>query len=558
MKFSSFALLMIFVPAASAAEVNYALTPLLTEDELTAVQVDLHFEGSAEGETHLELPDSWGGQQELWRELEDLQVVSGAEISDGKGPADRLLRHAPKSPIHLRYRVVQKWKEGPPSASDGNPYRPIIQPGYFHLIGNAALIVPEIDQAVSARMRVKDLPQGWRFASDLEHAGLTLGQVNASISVGGDYRILSDDPGGMRVAIRGDWKFADAEFLAGVATITRGHRRFWNDPDAPFLVTVTYLSTPDPGWTSLGGTGLDDAFAFFATPNAQVKTISRLLAHEGLHTWIPLRIGGMPDTDEAADYWLSEGFTDFYAARLLVNDGAWGPQQFADDLNETLAAYAISPAREYPNARVTTDFWKDQSVQKLPYQRGRLLATIWDARLRAAGTGDFDDIVHAMRQRAKAGSTLTSVGLFREVTQAMDLDAGDDLRQHIEAGVPIMLQADVLAPCGEILTRQVPNFHRGFDIEATTAQQNVVSGTDPDSPAYAAGMRDGMTLIRRASGEIGNAKVEIDYVVMDGDQQRNIRYLPRAKGEHSVQALRIDPELDAAGMAQCKRVLGGG
>jgi len=109
-----------------------------------------------------------------------------------------------------------------------------------------------------------------------------------------------------------------------------------------------------------------------------------------------------------------------------------------------------------------------------------------------------------------------------------------------------------------MVTRQVPNFHRGFDIDATTAKGNVISGTDPDSPAYAAGMRDGMQLIKRASGEIGNAQIEIDYLVMDGDRERHIRYLPRAKGEHSVQMLHIDPGLDAAGQAQCRRVLGGG
>lgn len=558
MKLPGLLLALIFAQSASAATVEYQLTPVLTQTSLTAVQFDVLFDGAATGRTNLELPDSWGGQEELWREIEGLQVVSGARMSAGEGAADRVLRHAPGSRIHLRYRVVQNWKEGPPSASDGNPYRPIIQPNYFHLIGNAAIVLPELDADATARIRVNGLPQGWRFASDLEHADLSLAQARTSISVGGDYRILRDEHSGLRLAIRGDWTFTDAEFLASVARITHGHRRFWNDPDAPFLVTVTFLTTPDPGWTSIGGTGLDDAFAFFATPNAEEKLISRLLAHEGLHTWIPLKIGGMPETDEAADYWLSEGFTDFYAARLLVQDGAWGPQEFADDLNETLGAYAVSPARAYPNARVTSDFWKDQNIQKLPYQRGRLLAAIWDARLRASGEQDLDDVVQAMRQRATAGSELKAVGLFRKVADQIGLDVDADLRQHIERGVPITLPKDAFAPCGEIVTRQVPNFHRGFDIDATTAKGNVISGTDPDSPAYAAGMRDGMQLIKRASGEIGNAQIEIDYLVMDGDRERHIRYLPRAKGEHSVQMLRIDPGLDAAGQAQCRRVLGGG
>lgn len=559
MKFTACLALALFLAhSASAAEVEYTLTPVLEEQALTAVQVDLRFTGEADGETQLELPNSWGGQEKLWRELAGLEVISGATISAGDGPAARVLRHAPAVPIHLRYRVLQNWKEGAPSANDGNPYRPIIQPKYFHLIGNAAFVVPEIEQDVSASIRVDGLPEGWSFASDLEHAGLKLGQVKSSINVGGDYRIVRDEASGMRVAIRGEWKFSDSEFLASVAKIAQGHRRFWKDTDAPFLVTVTYLTTPDPGWTSIGGTGLDDAFAFFATPNTEVKSIARLLAHEGLHTWIPAKIGGLAEKDEAAGYWLSEGFTDFYAARLLVAEGSWGPQEFADDLNETLAAYATSKARAFPNARIVTDFWKDQSVQKLPYQRGQLLAILWNARLRAEGKSDFDDVVHTMRKRAEAGSKKKSVGLFREVAEELGLNVDDDLREHVEAGVPITLPKDVFAPCGEIVTRQVPNFHRGFDIDATTANQNVITGTDPASPAYAAGMRDGMQLIRRASGEIGNAELEIDYVVKDGDQERNVRYLPRAPGEYELQALKIDPKLDATGKERCLRVLGGG
>ncbi len=557
MKLPVFASALAFAQSVAAADVEYQLTPLLSEQALTAVQVDLRFAGDADGETLLDLPDSWGGEEELWRELEDIQVIAGAEIADGETPSARILRHPPGSRIHLRYRIVQNWKKGPPTAADGNPYRPIIQPTWFHLIGNAALILPELEESATARIRVDGLPPGWSFASDLEHAGLTLGQARASISVGGDYRIVSNPSDGLRVAIRGDWEFADEQFLASVARITQGHRRFWKDADAPFLVSMTNLVIPEPGQFSLGGTGLEDAFAFFATPNVDERRIARLLAHEALHTWIPSRIGNLPATDEAADYWLSEGFTEFYTARLMVKEGSWSPQEFAVDLNEMLAAYAVSPGRALPNARVVSDFWKDSHIQQLPYQRGRLVATLWDAQLRASSEQNFDDLVHAMRDRAKAGSELTAVALFREVAAEMGLDVADGLREHIESGVPIVLPEKLFTPCGNIVTRQVPEFHRGFDIDATSANQNIISGTDPDSPAHAAGLRDGMKLLRRAAGEIGNAAIEIEYVVLDGDQERSIRYLPRGKGGYDLQSLQLDPELDAEGRARCIQVLGG-
>jgi predicted metalloprotease with PDZ domain len=537
---------------------DYTLTPVFENGALAAVQYDVRFRGDADGETALRLPSSWGGQEELWRVVADLAAVSGAELRDGDAPNTRVLRHRPNARIHIRYRVVQDW-QGAPNAQQGNTYRPAIQPTYFHLIGDASLVTPaERDLGTPVRFRVRRLPRGWSFASDLEHPGLTLGRVWSSVTVGGDFRILSSPADRVRVAIRGAWSFSDAEFSDRVAGIVAAQRRFWGDGPSPYLVTVLQLTSPHTGWLSLGGTGLQDAFAFFATPNAEAAQITRTLAHESMHTWIPGRIGGMPQENEAADYWLSEGFTDFYTSRILARDGAWTPAQFAEDLNRMLRAYAESPVREAPNARIVADFWREQPVQQLPYQRGRLLATLWDARLRANGRS-LDDVMREMRVRAESGDALKAAQLFPAVAEAFGLDTRADIVSHVEHGAPILLPEDVFAPCGRVETRQAPRFHRGFDIEATTAHDNIITGVDPASPAYAAGMRDGMALVRRAAGEIGDADQEIAYVVREGEAERTIRYLPRAPGPPlTVQALVLDNDLEGETLARCVRVLGGG
>lgn len=545
------------VQAAPAATVNYTLTPVLTDEVLTAVQIDVRFRGTESGTTGLSLPDAWGGQAQLWHELEDLRVVSGARLGAGASPAERVLRHRAGASVHIRYRVVQNWSRGPAFAEDGNPYRPIIQPGYFHLIGYAAFVLPELDVDTPARVRVRGLPAGWRFASDLEHADLRLREVRASVSVGGDFRILDHEASGLRVAIRGHWSFDDAQLMASVARIVSGHRRFWNEADEPLLVTAIELTPPDPGISRFGGTSLDGSFALFATSDKSLEAILPVLAHEDIHTWIPRRIGDMPEQDEAGDYWLSEGFSEFYTARLLVADGTWGPREFAENLNRMLADYAKSPARAFSNARILADFWNDPAVQQLPYQRGRLLATAWDARLRAGGEHDFDEVILGMRERVQAGAAGTAVELLREVTAAMGFDLADDLRRHVAAGEPVILPEDAFAPCGRVATRRIPAFDLGFDVAATKANLQYIRGTDPDSRAYAAGLRDGMKLVRRISGKTGHSETEMAYLVVDGERKREIRYLPQGKVVHIVQSLEIDPGLDATRLAQCRRVLGG-
>jgi predicted metalloprotease with PDZ domain len=541
---------------AAPSRVEYVFTPVMEAGVLAAVEVDLTFRGDADGETELRLPNEWGGQSELWRGIAALEVVSGAEMRVGVAPSRRALSHRPGALIHVRYRLIQDWA-GAPSAEAGNPNRPVIQPTYFHFVGDAGLVTPDVHGASWVRVRTHNFPRGWSFASDLQHPGLNIARVHSSISIGGDYRVLRGPDPNIRVAIRGAWSFADADFTAQLSEIIAGQRRFWSDPSSPYLVTVTQITAPDPGWTSVGGTGLEDAFAFFATPNAPAQKITRTLAHESLHTWIPGRIGGMPEDDEEANYWLSEGFTDFFTPRLLVREQFWTPAQFAEELNEALRDYARSPVQREPNTRVAADFWNDPLVQKLPYQRGRLLAAIWDAQMRAEGSRDLDDVVVEMRARAEAGDPLKAAAMFPVVALAMGLDVSADIAAHVDRGAPIVLPEEAFAPCGRIITRQAPEFHRGFDIDATEANNRTIVGVVRGGPAYAAGMRDGMVLVRRDGGELGNAELEIGYVVRDGATERTLRYMPRGRDSVTQQSLVLDEALAGEQLAQCVRVLGG-
>ncbi len=287
--------------AKTTNNIEYVFTPIIKSGALSAVDVTVTFKGNSTGTTVLALPDSWAGEEELWRGISNLSA-SGASLDFGAGPAQRVLHHRPNSRIKLHYLVVQ---ERPEYLTDlrNNPYRIVVQPTYFHFTGNAALVVPDINKDTRVSVRPRSMPKAWSFASDLEHADTTFANVRSSISVGGDFSVLhpSRTNPTLRLAIRGVWSFDTTTFANRLSKIFAGQRHFWGDATTPFLVTVMQLPE-QPNNTSSGGTGLGDAFAYFATPNVTDDLITETLAHEAMHTWIPALIGGLPEKDGELAY----------------------------------------------------------------------------------------------------------------------------------------------------------------------------------------------------------------------------------------------------------------
>ena len=541
--------------SATAEDIRYTITPQVENGALTSIAVEMVLTGEADGETTIELPDAWGGRSELWRGISDFRVSGqGLKLDAGGAPALKVLRHAPRATLTVRYRVIPMW-QGEPAVTGSNEYRPVIRPNYFHLIGCAMMARPKWSLATTATVSFHGIPEGWQLASDLEHGSLSLADVLESISVGGDFRVLK--AGTLRVAIRGTWAFTDDDFIKRLQPIIASHHKFWGDQPAPFLVTVIPLQA-EVGSMSLGGTGLNDAFAFFATPNVADRQLTRILAHEHLHSWIPRRVGMMPQGDaDALDYWLSEGFTDFYTYRLLVREGLWSAEEAARAYNDVMWAYAFSPVRNAPNAKVAAEFWRERAMNDLPYQRGLLFAALIDDRVRRASNGarDLDDVVLAMKRAVDGlgkGAIPPAIrGNFVAWAKSAGVDVQDDLARYIEKGETIALPADALAPCGVIETSSVAVFDRGFDGRKTILNNNIVVGVDPDGPAFAAGLRDGMQILSLDLSVGRDSRVPLTYKVRVDGVTREISYLPAGKRKVTLQELKLKPMSDDAVRKAC-------
>ena len=536
---------------ANAVEpVRYRVTPVLTDGELTSLAVEVRFRGHADGRTKLYLPDSWGGQQRLWEEMRDLRA-QGAALVSSADPSQPVLEHRPSAPITLRYRIVARTNV-PPVAGDGNPARPVIVPDWFFAIGNAVFLFPETERPDApdrppAMFEWGRLPRGWRAASDLDHGRmgrrLTIDDVAASLLIGGaDLRVIS--AGQTRIAMRGAFSFTDDALAQAVGAVQRSQRNFWGESEAPYFIGVVPL-TPTPGLIVRGGTGRGDGFALYLATDVSLPDVLFLLAHEQEHTWIPNLVGGVPEGESEADSWFGEGFAEFYAARTLRDAGIWSRDDFVRWWNTALFNYAVSPVRTAANARIREAYWTDQALRDLPYQRGTIIAAYADQRARAAtgGRKSLDDVMRRMRELART-ERRPAVQLF---APAFQLETGLDISRDIErlaiAGEEVMLPSNALGPEFVIRTLELPSFDRGFDAAQTVAADGVVAGVDPRGPAFAAGLRNGMRIVRREGGAVGDSRAELVYRVDDSGQERIIRYLPRGRGEIALQEVVVAPSL---------------
>jgi predicted metalloprotease with PDZ domain len=538
--------------------ISYKITPVAERDGSRALRIDIHFRGDLDGETQLDLPSVWAGASELWRYDTRLEIRGAKSIG---GTYDRpLIRHKPGKKLKVRYWVVSAYKEDP--GFDYEKARPMVRADWFFAHGETLFARPDGRDARPARFEWGKLPEGWRVASDLDHLNgepTTLANLINSVAIGGArLRMVRRDLAGapFRVAILGQWNFTDDALADTASAILAAENAYWGDRPGPFLIAMAPLGDL-PSGLSYTGTGRADAFSIASTSAFSLDLAPRFLGHEFMHSWVPIGLGAMPEENEGVDYWFSEGFTDYLATKVLLRSGLWSFAQWAADKNDTLLRYGTSPAKTANGADIAARFWTDPAVQQVSYDRGHLLAAKLDSEIaaRSGGKLSLDDVLKAQRKASENNSELATTLFARTLKEMTGIDLEADLERYARRGEPLLLPADLFGDCAPIVTERRKSFHRGYDAEATRKAGGIIAGVVPDGPAYAAGMRDGMRLVRREAGKVGDSTVEIAYRIADGSGERVIRYLPEGKEEFVVQ--RLEPDTAPDDQARCRARLGG-
>ena len=560
-RFAALAAASILLTAAKAPEdrtIRYKVTPLAPGGWGNALRVEMRFRGDADGETTLVLPSEWAGSTELWRHVTDLKIRGASRAAGANGAP--VIHHRPGAAIRVRYDLVSAWPDEPGFAYE--KARPLIARDHFFVHGEGLFAAPGGRQEKNARFRWGRIPKGWTVASDLDHLGgektSVANLINSVVIAGKGMAVVERRIGRapLRVAVNGKWNFTPEQLADMVAKVVAAENDFWGEEATPFLVAMAPLGEV-PAGLSYTGTGRADAFTIASTSAFELKQATRFLGHEYMHSWVPIALGNMPE-DEASDYWFSEGFNDYLASKVLLRAGLWTLEQWAADKNETLLRYGTSSAKTVAGAQVGARFWSDPAVQQVSYDRGHLLAAVLDAEIaeKSAGAQSLDTVLRAQK-KAAVGSSTMAAELFRAtLMEKTGIDAAPWIERYARTGEAVVLPAALLGACGTVVTERRHAFDRGYDAQATRVADGVIAGVDPAGAAYLAGLRDGMRLIRREAGTIGDSSAPLSYRVADGAEEKVISYLPVGRTEHEVQRIVLAPGSEEQSRA-CAARLGG-
>ncbi|MGE0478952.1 MAG: hypothetical protein AB7Q17_00645 [Phycisphaerae bacterium] len=529
------------VLAAPPETLTYTLAP---NPETGGIRVELAWETRGRTVSVLGVSARWGNIDNVSALLGDVQIdgCHGVQQQQSRW----ILRHGPRTTIRCAYdfdpgRKSFQW--------DGTHY-PITTRTFFHGIGNAFLMVPEpggdAPREFQVVLRWKLPNPAWRAVASWgvgKALGdkLDAGDLRHSVYLAGELAIQSAERDGRRVtvALPDKFGFTPAEFLKMAGTIVGQQCDYLNERNFPAFI-VTAIPVGDPlkeGDSRIAGSGLYHSFALWIPPRAKLNdAVEHLFAHELFHYWNGRLLPAAQP--EGLVYWFVEGFTDYYALRILHESGQWSSEQYAKWINRHIREYVANPAIHATNEEIRDEYWRQRStVGEVAYQRGLMLGLRWDRLARQQGVRNgLDRLFFALLDRARAGGFELSNDAIRRVgVEQLGAWFAGEFDQFVVQARTVSVPVDALAPKLIGSDARVYDYDPGFDRERSLQQQKII-GLKRGSAAERAGLREGDEMLGYSL--LADPEKQSELKVMRKGELRTIRYFPRGP---AVEALQFKP-----------------
>ncbi len=516
-------------PAAVAIEsVRYVLTPSFGEGRL---HVELSWQTGQRKQSALRVSEQVGPIRDVPGMLRNMRCSSRSQQQG----AVWVISHRPGETVQCAYDVVpgrrtfEDWQ---------NTHYPITSADFFHGLGNAFLLVPNPGAGVPEEFEVVlrwKLPAGYTAvcswgagrhvgarikATDLRHSVYLAGRLAK--------KTVREDGRRVTVAMVDRFGFTIDDFAQMTSTIIKDQCDFMLEEDFPeFVVTAIPVGQPlKEGEARIAGSGLYQSFALFVAPEAGLDdAVEHLFAHELFHYWNGRLL--QAKQPERLVYWFVEGFTDYYALRILYESGCWNADKYAKWINRHIREYYWNPAINASNEDIDKDYWNKRStVGEVAYQRGLLLGLRWHKLARKQGVSDgIDRLFKSLVNRGRAGSLQVSNPVIRRVGKdVLGPWFAAEFDRFVVKAETVDVLPDALSP--ELVGKltEVYEYELGFD-RARSLRDRKVRGLVPGSAAEKAGLHEGDRLLGWSLQNDPDRPTKLH--VQRGEQTRTITYHPR-------------------------------
>lgn len=522
---------------ASQHHISYTISQQ-SEEGQSALTVKLHCEAEPDGTTTLVfLNDSWG-ETELHNTLHNMTLENESYSLEIQKDSGWISIIHPKGIKTIDFQYSIKQDTDLPLTSD-KTYRPVVQPEYFHVFAHGLFMLPKAysetsDQTFDVEINWEGFPETFTIQNSFgsnERQQLiedtTQGYFMQSVFLGGDYRTHHINIKGNTVVFstRDEWEVVeDSTLVALLKTTLTVQRDFWQDHSQDYF-SVTLSPTILENGSSFQGTGLTNSFDCHASNNSflEIEGLVYLFNHELMHNWIGRLIN---NEDEEAQYWFSEGFTEYYTIKNIAKHNIYnlGHGFFIEQLNDFISLLHASPVKEAPNTDINYDnFWKDYNYEKLPYRRGALFAFYLDLKIQKEYNGEksLDDVMRAIKADALDGQKLNHEYFISKVNLFLKEDLTPIFNRHIEDGKLIDLKA-LFSEFDLDHSNTALVYDRGFSYDKETKE---ITAVTPGSNAFEAGIRVG-DILKDWNIYWDNLQRNSRFVILRSNQELTIEYRP--------------------------------
>ncbi len=275
------------------------------------------------------------------------------------------------------------------------------------------------------------------------HLPTGLRDLTDALIAWGDPRLREREVAGcaVRLAVRGDWAFSDAELERLVARIGAAEIAFFGAPPHPsMLVLIDANPLPAAAGFPYYGLHVGHSLLLLLDPAAARSDLedkaASLIAHEMFHGWL-----GEEIRQQGTEMnWFVEGATSWYAARLLVDAGVWSAARAREVVGGRVEAHYLgSPLRGRETiAGAARGLLRDGETTRFAYAGSTLAAHQFDAWL-AGRTGrdhPLDAVLRDLHAR-RADGPLTRDALEGSVRRLCRVDCRAWLDAHVYGNEPL-------------------------------------------------------------------------------------------------------------------------